>query len=280
VTTVEAKSGYGLDEETELRVLEAYRALDREGPVRLVSTYLGAHVVPPEARAQRAGYVSLVTERMIPRVAREGLARFADVFVEDGAFSPDEARAVARAARRAGLRLKLHVDQLGDGAGAALAAELEATSADHLERVSPDGIAALARAGVVAVNLPLAALYLGQAPAPARALLEAGVPVAIATDFNPGTAPSYHLPLALTLACTQQRLTPAEALRGATAAAARAVGLEGVVGSLAPGSSADYAVIDAPDVDHWLYHFRANACLATGVRGVLAHRAPGFGVGA
>jgi len=168
---------------------------------------------------------------------------------------------------RYGLRPKLHVDQLSDGGGAMLAAEVGAISADHLEHASPEGIAAMAEAGVVAVSLPLATLYLNQQPMPARRFIEAGVPVAVATDFNPGSAPSYHLPLALTLACTLQRMTPAEALKGATRYAAQALGLDAHTGSLEPGKQADFALLDAPSVNHWLYHFRANAVVQTFVRG-------------
>ncbi|HXU79997.1 MAG TPA: amidohydrolase family protein, partial [Polyangia bacterium] len=271
VTCVEAKSGYGLDRETEKRILRAYRALDAAGPLRLVPTYLGAHVVPKGIA--RPDYLALV-EAMIGEVAAEGLARFCDVFVDEGAFTVDEARRLFAAARTAGLLPKLHADQLTDVGASALAAEVGAVSADHLEQIGPAGIAALARAGVVAVSLPIAALYLRQAPLAARALVDAGVPVAVATDFNPGTAPSAHLPLALTLACVQQGLTPAEALKGATQVAARALGVEDRRGSLVPGRSASFAVIDAPDVDHWLYHFRANACRRTVVDGSVAWTAP------
>lgn len=275
VTTVEAKSGYGLESETELKQLRVYRRLTEEGPLRVVPTFLGAHVVPPERREDREGYLDLLIEELLPRVAAEELARFCDVFVEEGAFTPEEARRVLGAAREHGLGLKLHVDQLADGGGAALAAELGAASADHLECVSEAGIAALARAGTVAVTLPFCALYLDQAPAPARRLIEAGVAVAVATDFNPGTAPSYHLPLAMTLACLRQRMTPAEALRGATAHAARALELDGEIGSLEPGKRADFAVIDAPDVETWLYHARPNACRMTVAGGRLVWRAEG-----
>jgi imidazolonepropionase len=166
-----------------------------------------------------------------------------------------------------GLKAKLHADQLSNTGGAELAAEVGAVSADHLERISPAGIRRLREAGVVAVSLPFASLYLNAPPMPARALIEAGVAVAVATDFNPGSAPSYHLPMALTLACTLQRMTPAEALKGATLYAARAIGLEGEIGSLEPGKSADFALIDAPSVEHWLYHLRANACVRTVARG-------------
>jgi imidazolonepropionase len=275
VTTVEAKSGYGLDVRTEARVLAVYAALCRRGPQRLVPTYLGAHVMPAEYRSRRGRYLELV-ERAVPELAAAGLARFVDVFVGEGAFSPAEARRLAAATRAAGLGLKLHVDQLGEDRGAELAAELKAVSADHLEHVSRRGIAALAAAGVVGVLLPIASLYLGGGLAPARSLIRAGVPLAIATDFNPGTAPSYHLPLALLLAVTQLRLTPAEAVKAATLLAARAVGLEKQVGSLEVGKSADFVVIDSPDEDHWLYHFRGNATLLTAISGVVRWRAPGF----
>jgi imidazolonepropionase len=267
ITTVECKSGYGLNEESELKLLRVYRRLAQEQAVRLVPTFLGAHLVPPEFRDNRSAYVELLTTRLLPAVAREELAACCDVFVEESAFSLDEARRILRAGQDVGLAAKLHADQLTSGGGAELAAELGALSADHLECVSEQGIAAMAEAGVVAVSLPLASLYLGQSPMPARRMIEAGVAVAVATDFNPGSAPSYHLPLALTLACTLQRLTPMEALKGATIYAARAVGLERSIGSLEVGKAADFALIDAPDVNHWLYHLRPNACVMTFVGG-------------
>ena len=267
VTTVECKSGYGLDREHELRLLRVYRSLAGRQPVRLVPTFLGAHTVPLEFRDDRAGYLSLLIDELIPAVAREHLAAFCDVFVERSAFTLDEARRILRAGQAAGLEAKLHADQLSAGGGAELAAELGAVSADHLECASDEGVAAMARAGVVAVSLPIASLYLGQAPLAARRWIDAGVPVAVATDFNPGSAPSVHLPFALTLACTLQRMTPAEALKGATVIAARAVGLESRVGSLEAGKAADFCVIEAPDVNHWLYHLRANACHTTVIAG-------------
>ncbi|WP_420634683.1 imidazolonepropionase [Candidatus Palauibacter sp.] len=282
VTTVEAKSGYGLDLETELRLLRVYRRLDEIGPARVVATCLAAHVIPPEWKADRSGYVDLIVAEILPEVASQGLADFCDVFVEDSAFSADEARRILARARELGLEPKLHVDQLTGGTGAELAASVGATSADHLECVSEAGIRALADAGVVAVTLPIATLYLDQTPPPARALIDDGVAVAVATDFNPGTAPSYHLPLAMALACTRQRMTPAEVLKGATRFAARAIGREGTAGSLEPGGAADFAVIDAPDVEHWLYHLRPNACTATVIGGDIRHgalRAAGGGSG-
>lgn len=264
VTTVESKSGYGLTHEAELRTLRVNRRLGRDGPVRIASTLL-AHVVPAAERepSRRAAWVAAFARELVPRAAAERLADACDVYVDAGAYSADEARLVLSAARSAGLAVKLHGDQHADGGGAALGAELRAASVDHLEHCGPAGVAALSRSGAVAVTLPIAALHLRSPFAPARALIDAGVPVAVATDFNPGTAPSYHLPLAMMLACTAQRMTPAEALRGATLVAARALGLERVVGSIEPGKAADLAVVDAPSVAHWLYHFRPNDCVLT-----------------
>ena len=271
VTTVEAKSGYGLSLDDELRLLEVYAHLAAGHAQLIVPTLLAAHVVPPEYRDRRDAYVRLVVEEIIPAVARRGLARYCDVFVEEGAFPVAEARWIFAAGRAHGLVPKLHADQLSACGGAELAAEVGAASADHLERISEAGIRRLAEAGVVAVSLPFASLYLNVAPLPARRLIEAGVPVAVATDFNPGSAPSYHLPMALTLACTLQRMTPAEALKGATTIAARAIGCQDQVGSLEPGRRADFAVIDAESVEHWLYHLRANACVRTVAAGVELH---------
>jgi imidazolonepropionase len=267
VTTVECKSGYGLERETELKLLRVYQRLALEGPQRIVATFLGAHVVPAEYRTQRDAYVRLLVEQLIPEVAAAGLAQCCDAFVEESAFSVEEARRILSAGRAAGLGARLHADQLTPAGGAELAAELGALSADHLEHASEGGVAAMAGAGVVAVSLPLASLYLGQPPMPARRFIDAGVLVAVATDFNPGSAPSFHLPLALTLACTMQRMTPAEALKGATVFAARAVGLGHRIGSLEPGKAADFALYDAPDVNHWLYQFRPNACRMTAIGG-------------
>ncbi len=269
VTTVEAKSGYGLSVEDELKQLRVYRRLQADQFLEIVPTLLGAHTVPPEYEGNRADYLALVRDEMIPRVADENLAEFCDIFVEEGAFSPDEARSLFATAREHSLRPKLHADQLTDTGGAALAVEVDAASADHLECVSEEGIAALADSETVAVSLPLAALYLDEFSLPARSLRDAGVPVAVATDFNPGTAPSYHLPLAMMLACTLQRMTPAEALAGATRTAAAALDRAYRLGSLAPGMRADFALVDAPSLNHWLYHFRPNAVSKTFARGQL-----------
>jgi len=262
VTTLECKSGYGLDEANELKQLEVYRRLDSQQPVDLVPTFLGAHIIPPEHQKNRDRYIDLLCDALIPRVARQGLARFCDVFVEHGAYSVDEAHRILAAAQAYGLGLKVHAEQLSASGGALLAAQMGAVSAEHLEYADDTAIAALAAAGTVAVSLPLASLYLGEAYLPARKMLAAGLAVAVATDFNPGSAPSYHLPLAMTLACLNQAMTPQEALMGATTVAARALSLHDRVGSLLPGYQADLAIIDARNVSHWLYHFVPNACVA------------------
>jgi imidazolonepropionase len=228
--------------------------------VELVPTFLGAHIIPPGFKDRRDAYVDLLCERLIPRIAQEGLAEFCDVFVEEGAYTLEEAERILSAAADHGLGLKLHADQLSAGGGAQLAAKLGAVSAEHLEYIDADGIGALAASGTVAVSLPLASMYLREPYLPARRLLDAGVAVAVATDFNPGTSPSFHLPLAMLQACLYQGMTPQEVLKGATAVAARAVSRGERIGSLQPGFQADITIIDAPDLNHWMYHFRANAC--------------------
>lgn len=272
VTTMECKSGYGLELATELKQLEIYRQLDDLQPVNLVPTFLGAHMVPDEYQQEREAYIDLLCEKIIPAVSEQGLARFCDIFIEKGAFSVDEARRILDTARAGGMSLKVHADQLSNGGGALFAAEMGAQSAEHLEYADDEGIKALAKAGTVAVSLPLASLYLGEPYLPARKMLETGVRVAVATDFNPGSAPSYHLPLAMMLACINQRMTPQEVLMGATSIAARAIAAENHIGSLQPRFDADIAIIDSPSLNHWLYHFRANACCGVIKSGQWQHR--------
>jgi imidazolonepropionase len=267
VVAVEAKSGYGLDIESELKLLEVYRELNRRQPVRIIPTLLAAHVVPPEFENRRADYVRMICSELIPEVAGRGLARFCDVFLEAGAFTAEDAREILACGWRYGLRPKLHADQLSAGGGAELAAEVGAVSADHLEHASEEGLQRLAKAGVVAVLLPVAELYLGEAPASARRLVERGLTVAVATDFNPGTAPTYSLTLALLLACTLGRLTPAEALVGATRAAARAVGEEENLGTIEPGKRADFVLLDAEGPAQWISHFGGPAPTAVWIGG-------------
>ncbi|NNE35262.1 MAG: imidazolonepropionase [Rhodothermales bacterium] len=270
VTTIECKSGYGLTVADELKILRVYESLRKEGPARIVSTCLAAHTVPPEFQDNRSRSVDLVCNELLPIVADARLATFCDVFVEEGAFSHNEARRILQTALDLGMQPKLHVDQLGDSNGATLAAELGAVSADHLEYVSDEGINALARANVTPVALPLASLYLRQTPLDARRFIDQEIDVALATDFNPGSAPAYHLPLAMTLGCTMNRMTPNEALKAATIIAARAIAMDHELGSIEPSKRADLALVDAPSVDHWLYQFSSNRVEATIVGGTVA----------
>jgi imidazolonepropionase len=274
-TTVEVKSGYGLSLEDELKILRAIRRLSAELPLRLVPTWLGAHEIPLEHRgsaASRAAYVALLEHEMLDAVVREGLARFADVFCEPGVFTVDESRRILGAARARGLALKLHADELKPSGGAELAAELGATSADHLGAVSDGGIRALAGAGTVATLLPHTLLFLGkERQAPARALIEAGAAVAIASDFNPGTSPTVNFPLVLTLAVSQLRLSVAEAVLGATVNGAAALGLAGETGQLAPGFSADLALFEIEDIRELPYWSGDRRCRGTWVRGKPCH---------
>lgn len=267
VTTVECKSGYGLSTEEELKLLRVYRRLEEEENQHISITFLGAHTVPPEYSGKNEDYIRLIIDEMIPAVVENGLAEFCDIFVEDSAFSVDEAREILVHAQAAGLGLKLHADQLTSCGGAELAAELQAVSADHLEKISNEGITRMAEEKVIGVTLPLASLYTQQRPLDCRKLIERGVQVAVATDFNPGSAPSFDLPLAMMLACNQGRMTPAEALKGATIYAAKALRREKDVGSIEPGKYADFAVIDAPDPNFWMYHYRPNACTDVFLKG-------------
>lgn len=254
VTAIECKSGYGLSVEGELKQLSVYKRLKETFPVHLVSTFLGAHTFPPEFKENRKAYIDLVINEMIPAVAKEKLADFCDIFVEESAFTVDEARKIFEAGRDHGLSPKLHADQLSSGGGAELAAEVGAISADHLEQISETGIRRMAEAGVVGVTLPIASLYTQQPYLNCRPLVDGGVKVAVATDFNPGSAPSYDLRLAMMLTCNHGRLTPAESLKGATIYAAKASGLEKTCGSIEPDKSADFLLLDSPSVNFWLYH--------------------------
>ena len=251
-TVVEIKSGYGLALEPELKALRAIARLREHVPLRLVATFLGAHEVPPEYRSRRDAYVQLVIEEMLPAVVRAGLA----VFCEPGVFSLEESAAILGVAGAYGLGLKLHADELDPSGGAELAARLGASSADHLGAISGAGIEALAASGTVAVLLPGTLMFLGQArQAPARALVDAGAVVALATDFNPGSSPGANLPLMMTLAVSQARLQPEEAFIAATANAAHAVGLSGERGRVAVGLPADLVVWNCRDVRELAYWY-------------------------
>lgn len=263
VTTIEAKSGYGLDLETEIRLLEAAHRLGVEGPIDVVPTFLGAHAVPPEFRGRPGGteaYVRSVIEDQLPGVAAHGRARFCDVFCEAGVFTDDQSRRILQAAAGYGLVPRLHADELAPSGGAELAAEMGAASADHLATPSAAGIDALAQAAlegraVVATVLPVTTWFLMKDHgAPARTFIERGIPVALGTDFNPGTSPTASLPLAMTVACLELGLTPDEALSAVTINAARALGLEEEIGSLEPGKSADLVIWRVPtstQIPYW-----------------------------
>jgi imidazolonepropionase len=274
-TTIEVKSGYGLSLEDELKSLRVIARLQKELPVRLVPTWLGAHEIPLEYRDtpdQRRDYVRYLVDEMLPRVARERLATFADIFCEPGVFTTAETREILGASRAAGLGLKLHADELEPHGGAELAAELGATSADHLAAISSAGIAALAQSGTVATLLPGTMLFLGKdRQAPARALIDAGASVALATDFNPGTSPTFNFPLILTLGVSQLRLSVAESFVSATVNGAAALGLSKSTGQLSPGYSADLALWDADDFREIPYWYGDRRCMGTWAGGKPCH---------
>ena len=281
VTTIEAKSGYGLDLPTELRLLEVAHRLGQDGPIEVLPTYLGAHAVPPEFRARPDGteaFVRHVIEEQLPGIAAQGRARSCDVFCEQGVFTADQSRRILAAAAAYGMAPRLHADELAPSGGAELAAEIGALSADHLAAPSDAGIEALAAAAesehpVVATLLPATTLFLmSDHYAPARRLIDAGVPVALGTDFNPGTSPTASLPFVLTAACLQLRLTPAEALAAVTINAAHAVGRGDDLGSLEPGRQADLVVWRVPSVAQLPYWIAADLVDTVVKRGRIVHR--------
>ncbi|MCC5942823.1 MAG: imidazolonepropionase [Balneolaceae bacterium] len=269
VTTIECKSGYGLTLQDEIKQLKVYKKLQENFTVDLIPTFLGAHTIPSEFKDNRKGYIDLIVHEMIPYVAHQNLAQFCDIFVEESAFSIDEARTILNAAMEHGLEPKLHADQLSDGGGAELAAEVGARSADHLEQVSDEGLKRMAERNVTGVTLPIASLYTQQPYLNCKRLVDAGVDVAVATDFNPGSAPSFNMHLAMMLTCNHGRLTPAETLKAATIYSAKAVAMEKKIGSIEPGKSADFVIINTPDLNFWMYHFggsKIDRVYAKGVR--------------
>jgi imidazolonepropionase len=259
-TTAEAKSGYGLERETELRMLRVIQRLDHEGPTQVVPTLLAAHTVPPEFAERRADYVRWIVEELIPEVAALKLACFCDAFCDDHAFSVEEARQVLTAARAHGLELRVHAEQFRSGTGAALAAELRARTADHLETATPERLDALGAAGVQPVLLPGSVFALGRKNyPPARAMVERDLAIVLATDFNPGSSPISSMPFVLSLACLHMSLTPAEALTAATVNAAWSLGLGGDAGSLEPGKQADFLIHEFTDYRELAYFIASPA---------------------
>jgi imidazolonepropionase len=255
-TTVEAKSGYGLSIEDELKLLRAIKRLNEETNLRYVPTFLGAHSIPPEYRARRSEYVSLIIDEMLPRVAEEKLAEYCDVFCEDRVFTPDESWKILSAARCHGMSLRIHADQLSLSGGAKLAAELATATADHLEHTDSEGIAALKAAAVQPVLLPGSVYALGSSDYPqARAMIEAGLAVVLATDFNPGSSPTPSMPMILSLAATHMKMTPAEAVTAATVNAAYSLNRGDQLGSLEPGKIADVVIHDCADYRELAYFF-------------------------
>jgi imidazolonepropionase len=257
-TTVEAKSGYGLDEDSEIKILEAINELDKEHPMSVVSTFLGAHAVPPEFKGKPDDYVQLICERMLRYISRKKLARFCDVFCDKGYFTVEQTRRIFEKARSLGFDLKIHADELANIGASGLAADLSAVSADHLENISGDEIRRLKKAGVVAMLLPGVSFFLNHPHANARAFIDAGIPVAIASDFNPGSCMSFSMPLMMTIACTQMKMTPEEAITATTLNAAAALKLSDNIGSIEVGKQADIVLYEIPNYQYLAYNFGVN----------------------
>jgi imidazolonepropionase len=257
-TTIEAKSGYGLEREAELKMLRVLKLLGEEGPATIVPTLLAAHTVPPEFVERRAEYVRWIAEELIPEVAAAGLAQFCDAFCDDHAFAVEETRIVLEAAQRHGLRLRVHAEQFRSGTGAALAAELGAATADHLETVTEETLRQLQTAGVQPVLLPGSVFALGRRNyPPARRMVEMGLAIVVATDFNPGSSPIASMPFVMSLACLQMGLTPGEALTAATINAAWSLGLGEKTGSLEKGKQADFLIHECEDYRELAYYIAA-----------------------
>ncbi len=258
VTTCEAKSGYGLDPENEYKQLRAIRRLNETQKVELIPTFLGAHALPEEFKNDREGFLSLLCGEMIPTVAREHLAEFCDVFCETGVFTAQESRRILEAGKKYGLTPKIHADEINPIGGSQLAGEIGAITAEHLIVCPEEGIASMAKGGTIACLLPATSFYLGATFAPARAMIDAGVAVAVATDFNPGSCPSSNLQLAMNIACLKYRLTPEEVLTAVTLNGAAGIRRADRIGSVEVGKQGDLLVWDAPDLDYICYRLGSN----------------------
>jgi imidazolonepropionase len=272
-TTLEAKSGYGLDLDNETKILDVMRELQQSLPLELVPTFLGAHEVPPEYRSQRSAYVDLLVDEMIPAIARLHLAEFCDCFVEPRLFSISDAERIGKAALEHGLGMKFHADQLTRSGATQLGVRLGAISVDHLEQIEAEDIQALAGSQTIATLLPGSVFHLGlDRYPPARALIDADVAVALATDFNPGSSPTLSMQMILSLACAQMRMTPAEAIAAATINGAHAVGRAGRIGSVEPGKQADLCIMEVEDYRQIPYFFGMNHCSMTIKKGKIVYR--------
>jgi len=274
-TTIEAKSGYGLDVPSELRILSLHKELNAEQPLEIVSTFLGAHVVPEEFRGKSGGtrqYLQLLTEELIPEVAENGLAEFCDVFCERGAFSVADSRRVLAAGKARGLVARVHAEQLSHTGATRMGIAMNAASCDHLEYLQAADIRELGKSRTVATLLPGCDFHLGlERYAPARELIHAGAIVALATDFNPGTSPTLSMAMILSLACSRLRMTPAEAIAAATINAAYSLGREKKIGSIEVGKQADLAVFEVADYREIPYYFGVNTCWMTMKRGEIVY---------
>jgi imidazolonepropionase len=268
-TTVEAKSGYGLTLKDELKILRVIRRVGAETQLQTVPTFLGAHAFPPEFRDNHDGYISLIIDKMLPAIGQEKLAEYCDIFCEQNYFDVDNSRRVLTAAKQQGLKLRMHVDQLSNGGGAKLAADLGATTADHLEQTAADDISALTKAGVQPVLLPGSVYALGSKKYPAaRQMIDAGLAVVLATDFNPGSSPSTSMPMMLSLAVTQMRMNPAEAITAATINAAASLDRVDKIGSLERGKLANFVIYDCDDYRELSYWFGLSLVRDVFVQGV------------
>lgn len=258
VTTVEAKSGYGLNLKDEIKQLKVAKKLNEKHPVDVVSTFMGAHAVPVEYKGNEDEFVQLVIEEMIPVVAKKELAEFCDVFCEEGVFTVEQSERILQAAKAYGLKPKIHADEIVSFGGAELAAKVGAVSADHLLKASDQGIKQMAESGVIAVLLPGTAFFLMEEPARARKMIEAGVPVALSTDRNPGSSPTESLPFIMNLACLTMKMTPAEVLTACTINAAHAICKGDEIGSIEAGKKADLVLFDAPNYQTLQYNYAVN----------------------
>jgi len=269
VTTCEAKSGYGLNEPDEIKTLEVIKELNDTHPMDLVATFMGAHAVPPELKGNSDGYMELLCKKLLPQVKDKNLAEYVDIFCEEGVFDVDQSRKYLGTAKKLGFGLKIHTDEIVELGGSELAGEMQVTSAEHLIAIGQTGMASLAEGGVIAMVLPGTSFYLDKNFAPVRKMIDLGIPVAMGTDFNPGSCPSLNLQLIMNLGYLKYKMTPEEILTAVTINAACAIGREEQVGTLEPGKKADLVIWDAPDMEMLCYRFGSNLAIQTIKAGIL-----------